>query len=172
MSATYEDLKGDKMKNTLHTTTTNKVKKGEVIRKINHFVDGKKATPDEYEFAKACLSHGMEYKFQPETIILIEGFKGSLKNWKDSAYTPDFELTIEGVKVIIEIKGFMRADNSLKHKLADLYYSAEDTAYFVLKWKGKISDGTKGFYDYSNPNFKKMNNPIEYEFFHQLKQGK
>ena len=125
--------------------------------KAQHYVDSIKASKDEYEFAKACIENGISFTFQPDKVSLIEGFQGSLKNYRDTTYTADFD-TPYG---IVEIKGFMRADNSLKHKLADKYYSDRDIKYFVLKWKGSIKEGTKGFYPYSWSQFKTIKDKDE-----------
>lgn len=147
-----------------------------------YYVDGIKASLDEYTFAKTLnyyieLGTIEQVSFQPEKIILLPKFDG-IKKWRDNIYTPDFAFirSKDKQKFIIEIKGFnghgaVTGYNNLRHKLADMYYQKTDNKYMVLKWRGKVREGTKGFYNHYQPQklqIKNANKLLELEFFNMF----
>lgn len=136
------------------------------LKKI-YYVGSKVATVDEYEFAKRLNELGIDGSFNEDTFVVHNAFNGSLKAFRDMRYTPDFIFHHKGEIHVVEVKGFMRADNSIKHRLADQVFTNMGYKYHVLKYKGSVKDGTKGFYDYSNANFDKFIDKLEHEFFNK-----
>lgn len=132
-----------------------------------YYVGSKIATIDEYEFAKRLNELGIDGSFNQDTFVVHNAFNGSLKAYRNATYTPDFIFHYNGEIHVVEIKGFMRGDNSLKHRLADQLFANMGYRFHVLKWKGSVKQGTKGFYDYSNGNFERMKNQSEHEFFNK-----
>lgn len=128
-------------------------------------VNGKNSSTDEIAFATLLDKHKVAYRHNEERFIVDKGFDGFLKHYRDCTYTPDFIIVSGNRTIVVEIKGFKRGDNDLRLRLADKHFSSLGWEFYVLKYKGKIKDGTKGFYDYSNANFDRLKNPREHEFF-------
>lgn len=133
--------------------------------KKQHYVNEIKASEDEYIFAQRLNELGIDGNFNQDTFVVHNAFNGSLKAYRNATYTPDFIFHYKNEIYVIEVKGFKRGDNSLKNRLADQVFTNMGYKYFVLKWKGSVRQGTKGFYEYSNANFEKFNNKLEHEFF-------
>lgn len=130
------------------------------------------ASTDEYAFSLLLDKWGIDYQFQPHSIIVIPEFNGQIKRHKDTIYTPDFYFKYQDYEIVIEVKGFMQGDNRIKTKLADQVYTKElGMNYFVLRLTGTKSQGTKGFYDYIVGRKKMVKHPkeqIKQEFFYKL----
>lgn len=131
-------------------------------------VNGKNSSPEELAFATLLTKHNLSFTHNEERFVIDKGFVGNLKSYRDTTYTPDFIITIGERRLVIEIKGFKRGDNSLRFRLADRHFKALGWEFYVLEYKGSIRLGTKGFYDYSNANFSRLKNPKDFEFFNRV----
>lgn len=100
----------------------------------------------EREFAIYLQENNLEYGYEVETFPLIPSFKGKTTPWQSSNYTGDFFLNINGNKVIIDTKGYMRPADKLKLKLFDFLY--KDKIIFIIAIKNGAKD--KNFYIYKN----------------------
>lgn len=107
-------------------------------------------SPDERFFAIELEKRDIPYLYEPRSYTLIKGADTHYASYRDTTYTPDFSFVWGDRKIIVEIKGFARGDNSLRQKLADIYFNEQGIEYYVLRLKGKIKDNTKGFYFYKD----------------------
>lgn len=104
----------------------------------------------------AILDHlKIPYKFEPETIDLIPSLKGTMGLYKPTQYTPDFLFELNGEKIIIETKGFMRGRDALIIKFADYTYTKKGYKYFCITQAGSVKDKTLNYFIYSNKGIPK-----------------
>lgn len=84
---------------------------------------------------------GIEYKYEPKSFILVEGFKPKVPYIVDSclktgkvrnlSYTPDFRIKINGYTVFIEMKGFANDAYPIRRKLFLKYLERKTKCIFV-----------------------------------------
>lgn len=113
---------------------------------------------DEEIFANKLNSKNIKFEYEPTKYVLVKGFPTAYQNYRDITYTPDFEFEYQGRKIIIEVKGYMQRDDSLKVKLASLYFEKRNIEYYVIRLQGSIKLGTKNFYFYNDPTILKKKN--------------
>lgn len=107
-------------------------------------------SPEERYFAIELEKRNIPYLYEPQSYTLVKGANTHYASYRDTTYTPDFSFVWEDRKIIVEIKGYARGDNSLRQKLADIYFNEQGIEYYVIRLKGKKKDNTKGFYFYKD----------------------
>lgn len=109
---------------------------------------------NEEQFEAELKKRGISYEYEPETMVLMPSCNGTDGKIGSTTYTPDYKLTFPNGKVMwIEVKGFARAADLLKNKLADWYITNKrQQGYMMVSQFGTKSRGTWGWYRYSQCN--------------------
>lgn len=120
----------------------------------------KKISNEEVWFAIYLELKGIEYETEPKFII-FRAIQTSYKNYKDTTYKPDYLLSYEGRKIIVEVKGYIAQDKTFKYnvydrRLKELYPEYE---YYIVKWAGSHKQQNKTPYLYrQTPASMRINN--------------
>ena len=110
---------------------------------------------NEQIFAKCLELLHIPYEYEPETINILPSQKGTLGLYNPVRYTPDFKINVRGKTLMIETKGFMRGNDALRCRLADVYYKNKGILYLVINQAGIIGKNNKNFYLYKSKGIAK-----------------
>lgn len=90
-------------------------------------------------------------EYEPETFVLFPNLPGTDGMIGAITYTPDYKLTFPNGKVMwVEVKGFARAADHIKDKLADWYITNKlKQGYIMATQFGSKRRGTWGWFRYS-----------------------
>ncbi len=124
----------------------------------NRLIKSKKTSIDGVEFKsrlegnmyKLLKESGLSFEYEKEKFTIVTGFKfvndsyernangkgevvqkGGGKSVKKIEYTPDFVITINETKYIIETKGFRTSEFNMRYKLFKRYIKDNDLDYHL-----------------------------------------
>lgn len=109
---------------------------------------------NEEQFEAELKKRNIKYTYEPRSFELMPNMKGTDGMIGAITYTPDFKLEFPNGKVLwVEVKGFARAADMIKDKLADWYITNKlGEGYIMVTQYGAIKRGTKDWFRYSQSN--------------------
>jgi len=112
----------------------------------------------EKDFATELEKRNIPYEYENMTLIIFNELKLPYYPFtflKERIYTPDFYFEYEGRKIVIELKGYQREQDSYKHRFAHEMLSKQGYEFYVLKREGNKSNGDYDFYHQVNSMHKR-----------------
>ena len=110
---------------------------------------GERRSLNEKQFEAELNKRFIEYKYEPKTFTIIPPREGTFGLTSAVTYTPDFHIMYKGTPIWIEVKGYARAEDLLKLKIADAWFKHNNQLFVVVSQFGTQKSGTKGWYRYT-----------------------
>ena len=110
---------------------------------------GQRRSQNEYNFESELKKRNIKYEYEPETIIIFPEFRHYWGKVSPITYTPDYKLYYNGRVIWVEVKGFARAEDFIKEKLAAKYFADKGEIFTMVSNFGTYETGTKAFYRYN-----------------------
>lgn len=109
----------------------------------------------EKRFAEGLTKRGIEFQYEPIKWVWANPLVltySPYSNLRERTYEPDFYFEYKGRKIFVEVKGWMRKTDSIRHRLFHHYCVKNGFEFYVVVERGSIKNGTKDFYFTSIPD--------------------